>query len=140
MYSDYYSDASYVRIFFKYEVITSLTPKNTKTITDILNNNNIRIVKGVGIMGTTYYGIKDSNGKMLCFSEFEEFDRPCESYRICLGDYRASKKPIEIASLNCWYKDTLKSQDIKNVRKKSPEKQILELYNKILRLYQTQQR
>lgn len=123
-------NANYVRKFFKYEIITPLTPENTKTITDILNNNNINVVRHTGIMGTTYYGITDSNGKMLCFGEFEEFDRPCESYRICLGDYKAAQ-PIEIASLNCWYKDVLKAQDVKNVRIKKPEKQILDMYNAI---------
>lgn len=139
MYNDYYPGVSYIRRYFKYEVITPLTPENTKKITDILNSDNISIVKGIGIMGTTYYGIKDSNGKMLCFGEFEEFDLPRESYRICLGDYRANaNKPIEIANLNCWYKDVLECEKFKTVRKKAPEKQILETYNRI-RLYQIRQ-
>lgn len=138
MYNDYYPGVSYVRRYFKYEVITPLTPENAKTVTDILKRNDISAVTYLGIAYTTYYGIKDPNDKMLCFGEIEAFDRPCESYRICLGDYRSYKKPIEIANLNCWYKDVLETTDIKSVRQKAPEKQILELYNKIESLYQYQ--
>lgn len=123
---------SQVRIFVKYEVITPLTSKNIKTISEILNRNDIRIVQKTGIMGTVYYGVKDATDKMLCFVESEHFDRPCESYRICFGDYRVdTDKTVEIANLNCWYKEMSKDEKIKSVRKKSPEKQILEMYNKI---------
>lgn len=140
MYNDYWPGMHYVRKFFKYEIITQLTLENTKIITNILNRNDIRFVSGTGIMGTMYYGIKDLTGKMLCFAEREQFDRPCESYRICLGDYRANaNKPIEIANLNCWYKDVLECEKFKTARKKAPEKQILEIYNRI-RLYPTLQK
>ncbi len=139
MYNDYWPGMHYVRRYFKYEVITPLTPESVKTITDILSRNDITTVKHYGIINTTYYGIKDSNGKILCFGEVEEFDRPCESYRICLGDYRASTKPIEIANLNCWYKDVLECEKFKSLRKTSSVKQILETYNRI-RLWPTQQK
>jgi len=124
------------RKVFKYEVITSLTPENTQTITEILKCNDIGVVPEAGIMGTMYYGVKDSAGKMLCFAEREHFDRPCVSYRICLGDYRANNgAPVEIANLNCWYKEVSKGEQIKSVRKGALEKQILEMYDRI-RQYQ----
>ena len=123
---------SQVRIFFRYEVTTPLSSENIKTLSEILGRDDIRIVSEMGIMGTKYYGIKDSTGKMLCFAESELFDRPCESYRICFGDYHANTDEfVEIANLNCWYKDVSEDKKIKSVRKKTPEKQILEMYNKI---------
>ena len=125
---------------FEYEVITPLTQENTDKITKILNRNDIRMMPATGIMGTLYYGIKDSDNKMLCFAESEQFDRPCKSYRICLGDYRANAdKSVEIANLNCWYKLVPASAKVKTARKKVQEKRILEMYERI-RLWPTQQK